>query len=748
MALSWTRTWKFVRAESTFFRIHLLCFTIIPLICSGIFFACNGRFHVSYLDSAFLCYSAMTVTGLSTVNLSTITVWQQVILYLLMGIGDFTVGSWIMVLVRKSYFRRKCEYVRDIRSRNLTTRLRGSRTAFMNAISSPISVFPSNEPVPARPSGAHREMNVPESPAQAINTNPYSSSLPADTLSDSRPVLSESPRVDSRSLDLTPATPLCGVELVPTRTQRRHLTTLMESDAYSRPGKAIDTLPTTATVGADRRLSAKYEGFGGFPGPVTIAQRLFPEVSRKLERRLTIHHPTALVSAHSFQRHDSSESAQSVPWLRINRLKIRRNSFFQTDLLSDEELEKIGGVEYRALRLLSYLVAFYFVGTQLISFILIAPWLASTTEYDNVFAAQPRPVQKVWFSIFQVMSSYTGGGMSLVDLGMIPFQRAYLMIFSMAFVILAGNHALVRASLWIGYKLVEPKSEMRNTLSFLLKHPRRCFIYLFPMHQTWFLVACLVLFSLIEWVSFLVLDIGLTVTQTLPVGTRIIVGFFQGLAVRASGFSAVSISSLSPAVQFLYMVMMYIAVYPVAMTIRSTNVYEERSLGVFDLAPVEQDEEPELSGTRSEKLGKYLNWHLHRQLSIGTYGNLSLRLSLSGNSDIWWLVWAVFLICILERRNLLDEDKKWFDMFRVLFELVSAFGGIGLSLGLPTDNVSFSGALGPLSKLVVIVIMVRGRHRGLPVAVDRSILLPQELALGKQPNQMTPIPNDKPLKEG
>jgi len=96
--------------------------------------------------------------------------------------------------------------------------------------------------------------------------------------------------------------------------------------------------------------------------------------------------------------------------------------------------------------------------------------------------------------------------------------------------------------------------------------------------------------------------------------------------------------------------------------------------------------------------------------------------------DIWWLVWGVFIVAIIERDNLLDESKKWFDLFRVLFELVSAFGGIGLSLGFPSvctqpfsdpallriliccsfspkDNFSFSGAMHPLSKLVIIVIM-------------------------------------------
>jgi len=41
-------------------------------------------------------------------------------------------------------------------------------------------------------------------------------------------------------------------------------------------------------------------------------------------------------------------------------------------------------------------------------------------------------------------------------------------------------------------------------------------------------------------------------------------------------------------------------------------------------------------------------------------------------------------VAIIERANLLDESKKWFDLFRILFELVSAFGGIGLSLGFPS----------------------------------------------------------------
>lgn len=56
---------------------------MVPLALSGIFYGSNGQFHIRYIDSLFLCYSAMTDTGLATVNLSTLTTWQQIILYLL-----------------------------------------------------------------------------------------------------------------------------------------------------------------------------------------------------------------------------------------------------------------------------------------------------------------------------------------------------------------------------------------------------------------------------------------------------------------------------------------------------------------------------------------------------------------------------------------------------------------------------------------------------------------------------------------
>lgn len=84
-----------------FYRIHLTFFILHPLIWSAIFWGVNGKYPVSYTNSLFLCFSAQTVTGLSPLNLSTLTGFQQAILFWLMVTGDATVVSWVMVMVRR-----------------------------------------------------------------------------------------------------------------------------------------------------------------------------------------------------------------------------------------------------------------------------------------------------------------------------------------------------------------------------------------------------------------------------------------------------------------------------------------------------------------------------------------------------------------------------------------------------------------------------------------------------------------------
>ncbi|KAI7717483.1 hypothetical protein KC353_g4540, partial [Hortaea werneckii] len=125
-----------------------------------------------------------------------------------------------------------------------------------------------------------------------------------------------------------------------------------------------------------------------------------------------------------------------------------------------------------------------------------------------------------------------------------------------------------------------------------------------------------------------------------------------------------------------------------------------KSLGIWG----GENEAPDENAPEQSFVGQ----HLRRQLSF----------------DLWYVFLGFFIICIVEGGRLANTNEYAFTMFSVLFEIVSAYGTVGLSLGYPGFNTSFSGQFHVISKLVIIAMMLRGRHRGLPYALDRAILLP------------------------
>jgi len=108
------------------------------------------------------------------------------------------------------------------------------------------------------------------------------------------------------------------------------------------------------------------------------------------------------------------------------------------------------------------------------------------------------------------VAAYTGSGMSLIDQSMFPFAKCYLLIYILNIVMLAGNHALpmmLRFIIWLGTKIYR-KGRTYETLHFLLDHPRRCFLFLFPSHQTWYLVFTLCAFMWVCVTYYSMLEIG------------------------------------------------------------------------------------------------------------------------------------------------------------------------------------------------------------------------------------------------
>jgi hypothetical protein len=197
---------------------------------------------------------------------------------------------------------------------------------------------------------------------------------------------------------------------------------------------------------------------------------------------------------------------------------------------------------------------------------------------------------------------------------------------------------------------------------------------------------------------------------------------------------------------------------------RNSNVYQERALGIFR----GENEEPVSFSEKELQSAPFIK--LKRHATISSMVTTSKKL-LKGpdffvitqiqkqlTSDICWVITGVFLICILEAQSIMSPSPV--TIATVIYECVSAFGNVGASTGYPNTATSQAGQFRTLSKLVLIALMYRGRHRGnthfycylfvlylityiftflsvclfvgLPASIDRSILLPSDSLAEKE----------------
>ncbi|PVH83890.1 TrkH-domain-containing protein [Cadophora sp. DSE1049] len=423
--------------------------------------------------------------------------------------------------------------------------------------------------------------------------------------------------------------------------------------------------------------------------------------------------------------------------------------------LSGEEREHLGGVEYRAITLLGWVVPLYFVLWQVLGCVGLGAYMRINKE--EVIRANG--IDPWWLGIFNGVSAFNNSGMSLLDANLIPFQTSIYTLVTMGMMILAGNTAyplilrlvlsLMLKALNTIYPCPTTHSTHKATLRFILTYPRRVYTHLFPSAPTLWLLFMVVTLNGIDWIAFELLNIGNAAVEAIPHNFRVLDGLFQALAVRSGGFYIIGISELRIGLQVLYVIMMYISVYPVVITMRGSNVYEERSLGIYadEDARVWDEDEEEICGAGYGEGNGRANRSSALQILLTTLSSLThpfqssnspphhhlptptrtqfIRQQIRGqlSHDIWLLVLAVLLITCIEASSY-ENDPITFSVFNIIFEVVSGYGCVGISTGMKGEDYSFSGGWRRASKVLLCVVMVRGRHRGLPVALDRAVRLP------------------------
>ncbi|KAM0321051.1 hypothetical protein ACHAPQ_009753 [Fusarium lateritium] len=306
-----------------------------------------------------------------------------------------------------------------------------------------------------------------------------------------------------------------------------------------------------------------------------------------------------------------------------------RNSQFKN--LTSHDREVLGGIEYRTLKLLLKIVTGYFFGLHLFGAICLVGWIhTASPKYTDYLESIAQ--DKTGFYSAQTMLENLG--FTLTPDSMITFQDAKWPMILMSFLAFAGNTlypVFLRLTIWIMSKVVPKSSPTHESLDFLLKHPRRCYTLLFPSGPTWILFGIIFALNFIDILLIIVLDLNNPEVSSLPLSARIPAAIFQAASARHTGTATFNLANVNPAVQLSLLVMMYIAVFPIAISIRASNAYEEKSLGVW-----EQEE------SLNEKNGKsYLVTHMKNQLGF----------------DLWYIFLGIFCICIAEAKRIADNNE-------------------------------------------------------------------------------------------
>ncbi|OZJ03743.1 hypothetical protein BZG36_03065 [Bifiguratus adelaidae] len=757
------------RLKLQFKAVHYLYILTVIFVFTGLMYISTpSDFAIPYIDVLYLVTSASTVCGLTPLNFSTLTIFQQVLLMFCMFLGSPIFVSVGVVLVRRYWFEKRFQEVVRLsqlkqrqernqrqrsepafrrlsrsmsRSRTLRDGSKGDDESKSRRENSTFGALrhswirrgshEAQEPhikFADRVAADHRDSTIGTDASDEPSVQVYRppSSQDMDRSNDEQ---------DESTVDVNnpeyPANDGNG-------SQSRHLHLSSEPE---------EDLNMDVRVQNENNAESNAEDDDQDPGLLRRPPQVifFPENVEE-ERQ---------AAREEFAREHDLEN---IPMERTNTVLSDLSWTSATSMhLSRQQRQEMGGIEYRALETLQMLLPIYFFGFQIFFAFMIRIWLAVTpSAQETLNSSQVTPINHWWFSFFTAVSSFNNAGMSPVDTSMVPFQKDIALLMMSAFLIIIGNTAfaiLLRAIIWALYHLTPESREIhKQTLRFLLDHPRRCFTLLFPARQTFWLFLVLIALTLFEWFCIIVLDLNNATLTDLPWVYRVFASLFQSCSTRNAGFAAFNLSTLAPGVLVCYVVAMYISVYPVAISMRHTNIYEERTLGVYKEANL--DDDGGLSAPSASLFSSNFN-PIHRfSTRVTSSGdNQSNRSAgqrrwLAGpdffvmtqiqrqlTSDIGWLILGFWLITITESSSIANDTTN-FTVFSILYECVSAYANVGSSLGYSGVNYSLSGEFSTLGKLIIIALMYRGRHRGLPEAIDRAILLPSEKLHHKEMEDM------------
>jgi len=280
------------------------------------------------------------------------------------------------------------------------------------------------------------------------------------------------------------------------------------------------------------------------------------------------------------------------------------------------------------------------------------------------FIQDMQPLQAFYFSVFHSISAFCNAGFSLFSDNMMSYVGSYTINFGISLLIILGG---------IGFSVVIDlyryfTSKARNKR--LNLHSK-----LVLVTSAILLVGGMIAYFMAEYKISMA---GFTVPE------RLLASWFQSVTTRTAGFNTIDLSSLSSASILISLVLMFIGASPGS----TGGGIKTTTFAVLILS------------LTSMLKGKKDLSTFNRKISLDNYREATSLITLA----------AVLVITVIFILMLIEP----FSFEKIAFEAFSAFGTVGLSMGI-TSSLSFPG------KLLITLLMYIGRIGPLTIIYALSI---------------------------
>lgn len=483
---TWAMRWALVRPylpPVNFITLHYAYFIVTAIIGALIFWGSSSpQYSIGWWDSLFMVMSALTASGLNTINVSQLTTFQQVQLCVFMIMGSQIIISYFTIAFRKRIFEKRFE--------DLVEMERAKRRATTSKTGAIVGM-----------TGAMVGLQVMSSFGKTRGGKEGPSSRPWSSKHNNEP------NVQAAKPGLPSEEP----------------TTLYSQE---------QTSSATGILGGGERDPSQPQHVG-FLEPIRENRPQSATTGHSIYQTHSLQSGnTSRRRPHTVESRTSDTSFNVQTFVKEQKGNIGRNGQFFN--LSEDQREYLGGVEYRSLKFLSTFVIVYFVLWQLFGAIALGAWMSVYTVDESAVNAQ----NPWWAGIFLAISAYNNAGFTLLDAGFVPFQGSYFLLTMVTILSLAGPAAFpvfMRLLIWTMSKVFhlfsrdeEDYTLWKEGFDFILRFPRRVYTSLFPARDTWMFVATFGGFVLADWILILVLTTGNPTMDAIPLGQRIFDAMFEG----------------------------------------------------------------------------------------------------------------------------------------------------------------------------------------------------------------------------